>query len=94
MSKLKAGAADAHTWISENSAPHGSEQRFKDGWHAGVRDVATHLLRIADATAATGARARRLQRHVGVRIANQRSRAATLSPERVELLSAIGMRWA
>ncbi|WMC91049.1 helicase associated domain-containing protein [Streptomyces rochei] len=26
-------------------------------------------------------------------IGNQRSRAATLSPERVELLSAIGMRW-
>ncbi|MEU4932953.1 helicase associated domain-containing protein [Streptomyces yokosukanensis] len=24
---------------------------------------------------------------------NQRSRAATLSPERVEQLSAIGMRW-
>jgi len=26
-------------------------------------------------------------------IGNQRSRAATLSPERVEQLSAIGMRW-
>ncbi|MFF1378736.1 hypothetical protein [Streptomyces sp. NPDC058308] len=24
---------------------------------------------------------------------NQRSRAATLTPERMELLSAIGMRW-
>ncbi|MET8566425.1 hypothetical protein ABZV75_39925 [Streptomyces flaveolus] len=46
--------ADAHTWISESSAPHGSEQRFEDGWHAGVRDVATYLLRIADTTAATG----------------------------------------
>ncbi|GAO12819.1 putative helicase [Streptomyces lydicamycinicus] len=30
---------------------------------------------------------------LGAWIANQRSRAATLSPERVELLSAIGMRW-
>ncbi|WP_323138592.1 MULTISPECIES: helicase associated domain-containing protein [unclassified Streptomyces] len=31
---------------------------------------------------------------LGSWIGNQRSRAATLSPERVELLSAIGMRWA
>ncbi|MGC9501853.1 Helicase associated domain protein [Streptomyces sp. WG7] len=30
---------------------------------------------------------------LGAWIGNQRSRAATLSPERVELLSAIGMRW-
>jgi hypothetical protein len=30
---------------------------------------------------------------LGVRIGNQRSRAATLTPERVEQLSAIGMRW-
>ncbi|WP_432159208.1 Helicase associated domain protein [Streptomyces sp. bgisy153] len=31
---------------------------------------------------------------LGAWVGNQRSRAATLSPERVELLSAIGMRWA
>jgi hypothetical protein len=31
---------------------------------------------------------------LGAWIGNQRSRAATLSPERMELLSAIGMRWA
>lgn len=55
VAKLEAGAvAGAHTWISESSAPHGSEQRFEDGWHAGVRDVASHLLRIADTTATTG----------------------------------------
>ncbi|MFF8044455.1 MULTISPECIES: helicase associated domain-containing protein [Streptomyces] len=30
---------------------------------------------------------------LGAWIGNQRSRAATLSPERVELLSTIGMRW-
>lgn len=30
---------------------------------------------------------------LGAWVSNQRSRAATLSPERVELLSAIGMRW-
>lgn len=52
VSKLEAGAvAGAHTWISESNAPHGSEQRFKDGWFAGVRDVASYLLRIADTTA-------------------------------------------
>ncbi len=50
--KLEAGAvAGAHTWISENSAPHGSEQHFEDGWHAAVRDVANALLRTADTTA-------------------------------------------
>ncbi|NED80422.1 hypothetical protein G3I76_10020 [Streptomyces sp. SID11233] len=41
VAKLEAGAvAGAHTWISESSAPHKSEPRFEDGWHAGVRDVA------------------------------------------------------
>ncbi|MFF5651992.1 Helicase associated domain protein [Streptomyces collinus] len=33
------------------------------------------------------------QLRLGAWVGNQRSRAATLSPERVELLSAIGMRW-
>ncbi|WP_331762487.1 hypothetical protein [Streptomyces sp. NBC_01508] len=52
VSKLEVGAvAGSHTWISESSAPHKSEQRFEDGWHAGVRDVASYLLRIADRTA-------------------------------------------
>ncbi|WP_225828525.1 hypothetical protein [Streptomyces naphthomycinicus] len=52
VAKLEAGAvAGAHTWISESSAPHGSEQRFEDGWSSGVRDVASRLLRIADTTA-------------------------------------------
>lgn len=31
---------------------------------------------------------------LGAWIGNQRSRAATLTPERMEQLSAIGMRWA
>jgi hypothetical protein len=34
-----------------------------------------------------------LQYRLGAWISNQRSRAATLSPERVEQLSKIGMRW-
>ncbi|MFD3701140.1 hypothetical protein ACFWUZ_34310 [Streptomyces sp. NPDC058646] len=55
VAKLEAGAvAGAHTWISESSPPHGSEPRFKDGWFAGVRDVASYLLRIADTNATTG----------------------------------------
>ncbi|WP_331735353.1 hypothetical protein OG590_40295 (plasmid) [Streptomyces goshikiensis] len=54
VSKLEAGAvAGAHTWISESSAPHGSDPRFEDGWFAGVRAVASDLLRIADTTAST-----------------------------------------
>ncbi|MBV7674089.1 hypothetical protein STHAL_32090 [Streptomyces halstedii] len=55
VSTLEAGAvAGAHTWISESSPPHGSEQRFENGWFAGVRDIASYLLRIADTTATTG----------------------------------------
>ncbi|MER8233136.1 hypothetical protein [Streptomyces sp. NPDC094049] len=54
VSKLEAGAvAGAHTWISESSPPHGSDPQFEDGWYAGVRDVASYLLRIADTTATT-----------------------------------------
>ena len=55
VSKMEAGAvAGAHTWISESSPPHKSEPRFEDGWFAGVRNVASYLLRIADTTATTG----------------------------------------
>ncbi|MFE9688013.1 hypothetical protein [Streptomyces sp. NPDC006285] len=51
MSKLKAApVAGAHTWITESRAPHGPEQRFEDGWHAGACDVASYRLRIADTT--------------------------------------------
>lgn len=39
---------------SPRAAPHRSERCFEDGWHAGVRDVAGYLLRIADTTATTG----------------------------------------
>ncbi|MFJ3235904.1 helicase associated domain-containing protein [Streptomyces sp. NPDC086787] len=34
------------------------------------------------------------QIRLGAWIGNQRSRAATLSPERIEQLSKVGMRWA
>lgn len=52
VSKVEAGAvAGAHTWISESIAPHLSPPCFADGWHAGVRDVASELLNIADTTA-------------------------------------------
>ncbi|WP_097915903.1 hypothetical protein [Streptomyces sp. b84] len=52
VSQVQAGAvAGAHTCISESTAPHGSDDRFEDGWHEGVRDVARQLLHIADTTA-------------------------------------------
>ncbi|MFD6660658.1 hypothetical protein ACFWEB_36600 [Streptomyces parvus] len=55
VAQVEAGAvAGAHTWISESSAPHGSDARFEDGWHEGVRDAARLLLRIADNTTTTG----------------------------------------
>ncbi|MEV6133155.1 hypothetical protein AB0M05_41255 [Streptomyces violaceusniger] len=58
VSKLEAGAvAGAHTWVSENSPPHGAEQAFEDGWFKGVRAVASQLLEIADTTASQLGRA-------------------------------------
>lgn len=58
VSQLEAGAvAGAHTWVSEGSPPHGSEQRFEDGWFEGVRASSSLLLRIADNTAAQRGRA-------------------------------------
>ncbi|MFF6961692.1 hypothetical protein [Streptomyces sp. NPDC008317] len=58
VSRLEAGAvAGAHTWVSESSALHGSQQPFEDGWFAGVRAVSSYLLRIADDAAAQRGRA-------------------------------------
>ncbi|WP_373464580.1 helicase associated domain-containing protein [Streptomyces sp. V4I2] len=44
-------------------------------------------------SSSTNAREEALNIKLGAWIGNQRSRAATLSPERVEQLSNIGMRW-
>lgn len=58
IARLEAGAvAGAHTWVSESSAPHGSQQPFEDGRFAGVRAVSSYLLRIADDAAAQRGRA-------------------------------------
>ncbi|MET9423372.1 helicase associated domain-containing protein [Streptomyces sp. NPDC006540] len=43
---------------------------------------------------ATSRNASQRKLRLGTWIANQRSRAASLTPERVEQLSAVGMRWA
>jgi hypothetical protein len=34
--------ARAHTWVSESSGPHGSEQPFEEGWFAGGRAVSSY----------------------------------------------------
>ncbi|RSS37118.1 hypothetical protein [Streptomyces sp. WAC08241] len=53
VAALEAGAVvGAHTWIVESRVPDGVEERFEDGWHAGVRAVATDVLRLADQAAA------------------------------------------
>ncbi len=58
VARLEAGAvAGAHTWIAESSAPDGAEEGFEDGWNAGVRTVATDMLRLADQAAAHRGRA-------------------------------------
>ncbi|MFI8203580.1 helicase associated domain-containing protein [Streptomyces sp. NPDC085937] len=67
----------------------GAKQFFEPEGH--LRGPRKHLERIVHEDG-DGAQARELK--LGVWAGNQRSRAATLSPERVERLSAIGMRWA
>ncbi|MBU3869029.1 hypothetical protein KN815_34755 [Streptomyces sp. 4503] len=80
VSKLEAGAvAGAHTWISENSPPHGSEQAFEDGWFKGVRAVASQLLQIADTTASQLGRAESNALQLA-RIRQQNSRAQAEAP--------------
>ncbi|MGV4988925.1 helicase associated domain-containing protein [Streptomyces sp. NRAIS3] len=48
---------------------------------------------VSDAKGGNGENQEEQQIRLGAWISNQRSRAATLSPERIEQLSAIGMRW-
>ncbi|WP_443056918.1 helicase associated domain-containing protein [Streptomyces sp. IBSBF 2390] len=47
-----------------------------------------------DGSAGSGKRQEERHVRLGAWIGNQRSRAATLTPERIEQLAAIGMRWA
>ncbi|WP_313884369.1 helicase associated domain-containing protein [Streptomyces cynarae] len=58
------------------------------------KHVETIVLSGGDGDGGRGEDQKERQLRLGAWIGNQRSRAATLSPERVEQLSAIGMRWA
>ncbi|MGW7620825.1 hypothetical protein ACWGLG_34310 [Streptomyces antimycoticus] len=92
VSKLEAGAvAGAHTWISENSPPHGSEQAFEDGWFKGVRAVASQLLQIADTTASQLGRAESNALQLA-RIRQQNSRAQAEAPAPAAVLDADEVR--
>jgi hypothetical protein len=53
----------------------------------------TIVISSGDRTGGSSERQQVRELKLGAWINNQRSRAATLPPERVELLSAIGMRW-
>ncbi|HBF81798.1 MAG TPA: hypothetical protein DD420_18245 [Streptomyces sp.] len=55
---IEAGAvAGAHSSVSESGAPDGASADFENGWHEGVCDIASDMLRIADSTAAQRGRA-------------------------------------
>ncbi|MCD9880858.1 helicase associated domain-containing protein [Streptomyces guryensis] len=62
-----------------------------DRTQRGVRAPRLRQLRTARPDRGPGLEER--EHKLGAWIGNQRSRAATLTPERVEQLSAIGMRW-
>ncbi|WP_376301287.1 helicase associated domain-containing protein [Streptomyces sp. NPDC056337] len=75
--------------LAERIAPGGPQSRRPAGVREGHLQVPRkHIER----TVGDDQEERELK--LGAWIGNQRSRAATLTPQRVEQLSAIGMRWA
>ncbi|WP_435838278.1 helicase associated domain-containing protein [Streptomyces chrestomyceticus] len=71
-----------------------AKQFFEREGH--LRVPRKHIERIIIGGDGSGGGSKNQEEHelrLGAWIGNQRSRAATLSPERVEQLSAIGMRW-
>nr|WP_258404846.1 DEAD/DEAH box helicase [Streptomyces sp. FR1] len=90
--KPKPRRTQADKWAMNYAA---AKQFYEREGH--LRVPRKHVERIAvggdgDGKSGEGQEERELR--LGAWVANQRSRAATLSPERVEQLSAIGMRWA
>ncbi|MFJ8363985.1 helicase associated domain-containing protein [Streptomyces sp. NPDC093984] len=89
--KPKPRRTQADKWALNYAA---AKQFYEREGH--LRVPRKHIERIivgdaADGGSSEGQEVRELR--LGAWIGNQRSRAATLSPQRVQQLSAIGMRW-
>ncbi|MFF9157653.1 helicase associated domain-containing protein [Streptomyces sp. NPDC014846] len=81
--------------MSARSAPRRAEDRA-EGSCIGASLIRKHVETVTigeDGSAGSGKRQEERHVRLGAWIGNQRSRAATLTPERIEQLAAIGMRW-
>jgi hypothetical protein len=85
--KPKPRRTQADKWAMNYAA---AKQYYQREGH--LRVPRKHIETIVGGVDGEGQEERQLR--LGAWIGNQRSRAATLSPKRVEQLSAIGMRWA
>ncbi|MEU1670376.1 Helicase associated domain protein [Streptomyces sparsogenes] len=81
----------ADKWAMNYAA---AKQFYEREGHLRVPRKHVETIVVGDGEGGSGEDQEERQIRLGAWIGNQRSRAATLSPERVEQLSAIGMRWA
>ncbi|MEU2027301.1 Helicase associated domain protein, partial [Streptomyces sp. NPDC016469] len=89
--KPKPRTSQAEKWAMHYQAARQYHQRER---HLNVpRKWVETVVLGGDSTGEIGQEQREVTLRLGAWINNQRSRAATLTPERVELLSTIGMRW-
>ncbi|MFG2894952.1 Helicase associated domain protein [Streptomyces sp. NPDC048248] len=88
--KPKPRTSQAQKWAMHLTA---AQQYYEREGHLRVPRI--HIETVTLSTAHGGGQEQReVQLKLGAWVGNQRSRAATLTPERVEQLSAVGMRWA
>ncbi|MFI9251311.1 Helicase associated domain protein [Streptomyces sp. NPDC053069] len=88
--KPKPRRSQADKWALNYTA---AKQFYEREGHLRVPRKHVETIVVGDGKDCSGQDQEEWQIRLGAFIGNQRSRAATLSPERVEQLSAIGMRW-
>ncbi|MFJ5534951.1 Helicase associated domain protein [Streptomyces sp. NPDC093261] len=88
--KPKRRRSQADKWAMNYAA---AKQYYEREGHLRVPRKHVETIVVGDGQGCSGQDQEEWQIRLGAFIGNQRSRAATLSPERVEQLSAIGMRW-
>ncbi|MEW2615067.1 Helicase associated domain protein [Streptomyces sp. NPDC047880] len=91
--KPKPRTSQADKWAANLAA---AKQYYQREGHLQVprKHIETIIVGGDDRNGGSGEEQKERQIKLGAWISNQRSRAATLSPERIEQLSTIGMRWA
>ncbi|MFM9558312.1 MULTISPECIES: DEAD/DEAH box helicase [Streptomyces] len=88
--KPKPRRTQADKWAMNYAA---AKQFYEREGHLGVPRQHVERIVIGDGDGDSGKDQEERELRLGAWVGNQRSRAATLTPERMEQLSAIGMRW-